>query len=67
MRTDYIKLTKRERVLLLNLITRAERERDHKILDAQGVPDRRRKLQPLRPAAFRTLEEIELKLLDELE
>ena len=59
-----IKLTKRERSLLLSLINRAEFERDRKILDAQGLPDRRRKLPPLTPAAFRTLELIELKLLE---
>ena len=59
-----IQLTKRERSLLLNLINRAEVERDRKILDAQGVPYTRRKLPPLTPAAFRALELIKLKLLE---
>jgi hypothetical protein len=72
VRTKKIELTKKERALLLALINRAEIERDQKrggvfVLGSEPRADKRRRLPPLRPAAFNTLEVIEAKLLDELE
>lgn len=67
MKSKTIHLTKRERELLLSLINRAEIERDQKAMYAQGARELRRKLPPLRQAAFKALEIIEAKLLDELE